>query len=235
MKLELKEHELERVIEVYLQLQFKKEVRVSGFDLSGMRSKDGLSAMVDFTLVGESDVREPREVSINVNPTNTSWRAQKEDKEDTEKHPELEDKDLEDWSKFLGLLADNARYHNYDAIMDLVDNTSDLVRERINANELFKEMCSAVEQQVSEVAGVINKPEEEPLTGYPTKPIEEKEEPSFVETLDEVDETPSENEPKEEIPADKEIHSVGGKNIFGSPLGTKPVNVHNATPRKLFK
>ena len=228
MKLELKEHELERVIEVYLQLQFKKEVRVSGFDLSGMRSKDGLSAMVDFTLVGESDVREPKEVSVNVNPTNTSWRAQKED---TEKRSELEDKDLEDWTKFLDLLADNARYRNYDAIMDLVDNTSDLVRERINANELFKEMCSAVEQQVSEVAGVINKPEEEPLTGHPTKPIEEKDEPPFVETLDEVDETPSEDEPKEETP---DVQPTG-KNIFGSPLGTKPVNVHNATPRKLFK
>lgn len=232
MKLELKEHELERVIEVYLQLQFKKEVRVSGFDLSGMRSKDGLSAMVDFTLVGESDVREPKEVSVNVNPTNTSWRTQKED---SEKRSELEGKDLEDWTKFLDLLADNARYHNYDAIMDLVDNTSELVRERINANELFKEMCSAVEKQVNEVAGVVNKPEEEPLTGHPTEPIEEKEEPPFVETLDEVDETPSEDEPKEEIPAEKEIHSVGGKNIFGSPLGTKPVNVHNAAPRKLFK
>lgn len=214
MKLELKEHELERVIEVYLQLQFKKEVKVNGFDLSGMRSKDGLSAMVDFTLIGESDAREPKEVSTNVNPTNTSWRTQKE-----EKHYELEGKDLEDWTKFLELLADNAQYRNYDAIMDLADNASDLVRERIDENELFNEMLASVEQQVNKVAESLTEPKEE----IQDEDVEEAEEP-FVETLEEVDEY-------SEVPKKIGI----GANIFGSPLGTKPVNVHNATPRKLFK
>ena len=74
MKIEVKEHELERIIEVYFQLQFKKNVVVNGFDLSGMRSKDGLSAMVDITIVGETDLREQKLESSNVKPTNTSWR-----------------------------------------------------------------------------------------------------------------------------------------------------------------
>lgn len=211
MKLELKEHELERVIEVYLQLQFNKEVKVNGFDLSGMRSKDGLSAMVDFTLVGESDVRDPKEVSNNVKPTDTSWRQREE-----EKRVELEGQDLEDWTKFLDLIADNAQYRNYDAIMDLADNTSEVVRERIDENELFLDMLENVEKQVNAVV------ESSLNNDVPSDELE----PSFVETFEEIEEEPSVKEEPDVQP---------GKNIFNSPLGIKPVNVHNTTPRKLFK
>lgn len=210
MKLELKEHELERVIEVYLQLQFNKEVHVNGFDLSGMRSKEGLSAMVDFTLVGESDAREPKETSTNVNPTNTSWREKQE--EPKPKQPELEGKDLEDWTMFLELLTNNANYRNYDALIILVNSMSESLQQRASVHPLYTEMLENTGKTLTHV--------EEPKTEEIPIPEPEVE---HVEAIKLENETVS--EPEEEKP----------KNLFSS-LTTKPSNTGNSTPpiRKLF-
>ena len=146
MRIEFKEHELERALEQYLQIQFNKEVKVNGFDLSGMRSKEGLSAMVDITLVGETDQREPKEESNNVKPTNTSWREDKEEQSEPKaKKPELVGKDLEDWTKFLELITDNAQYKNYDAILDLVKEMSESLQLRVHDYPLYVDMVTNVE------------------------------------------------------------------------------------------
>lgn len=126
MRLEFKEHELERALEQYLQLQFNKEVRVNGFDLSGMRSKDGLTAMVDITLLGETDQREPKEESANVNPTNTAWRNQLKQEEEP-KQSMIEKSD--EYYQVLELLGSNPKNCNRKAIEALIEDNSVLVQQ----------------------------------------------------------------------------------------------------------
>ena len=143
MKIEVKEHELERIIEVYFQLQFKKNVVVNGFDLSGMRSKDGLSAMVDITIVGETDLREPKLESSNVKPTNTSWRDNTQESDESakeDKYADMSEEDVAYWAKFLHLIVDNAGDKNADNIYGLLEEVRPAVAEMIKSHELFIEM-----------------------------------------------------------------------------------------------
>lgn len=151
MRLEFKEHELERALEQYLQLQFNKEVKVNGFDLSGMRSKDGLTAMVDITLLGETDQREPKEDSPNVNPTNTSWRQEGHSETKEPKKQLIEKSD--DYYKVLELLGSNPKNRNRKAIEELTQDNLDLVQQLSSVglyqdwlNQCLKEDATAFQE-----------------------------------------------------------------------------------------
>lgn len=230
MRIEFKEHELERALEQYLQIQFNKEVKVNGFDLSGMRSKEGLSAMVDITLVGETDQREPKEESNNVKPTNTSWREDKEEQSEPKvKKPELVGKDLEDWTKFLELITDNAQYKNYDAILDLVKEMSESLQQRVHDYPLYVDMITNVENTITALVQA-------------TEPTVVDEIMSDIEDISETD-VNTEDSPIEEnnnsvdvkAPVSEHKEPVR-KNLFGTTLSTKPLNMYNYnTSRKLFK
>lgn len=228
MKLEFKEHELERAIEVYLQSLMNKVIKVNGFDLSGMRSKEGLSALIDIEIEGETDAREPKVDSPNVKPTNTAWREREEDSEPKVKHEELSGQDLEDWKKFLELLTDNAQYKNYDALLDLVDTMSESLQQRASSHPLYVEMLentdkaiqSIASNQLSELVQDTEEPTEEPI------PEPEVEHAEAIQAENEAAKV--QEEPKEQP-----------KNFFGAQLGVKPSNVanvnHTTTPtRKLF-
>lgn len=152
MRLEFKEHELERALEQYLQLQFNKEVRVNGFDLSGMRSKDGLTAMVDITLLGETDQREPKEESANVNPTNTAWRNQLKQEEPKQSMIEKSD----EYYQVLELLGSNPKNCNRKAIEALIEDNSVLVQQLSTValyqdwlNQCLKDDALANQQETS--------------------------------------------------------------------------------------
>lgn len=227
MKLEFKEHELERAIEVYLQSLMNKVIKVNGFDLSGMRSKEGLSALIDIEIEGETDAREPKVDSPNVKPTNTAWREREEDSEPKVKHEELSGQDLEDWKKFLELLTDNAQYKNYDALLDLVDTMSESLQQRASSHPLYVEMLentdkaiqSIASKQLSEPVEDTEEPAEEPI---PEPEVE------HAEAIQAENEAAKQEEPKEQL-----------KNFFGAQLGVKPSNVANvnhttAPTRKLF-
>ena len=165
MKLELKEHEIEQAIETFISsFVTGHPVKVKGFDLQGMRSKDGLSAIVDFDVVGVSDLREVKTESSNVKPTNTAWREEVQD-EPKVKHEELSGQDLEDWKKFLELLTDNAQYKNYDALLDLVDTMSESLQQRASSHPLYVEMLENTDKAIqskNEAAKVQEEPKEQP-------------------------------------------------------------------------
>lgn len=228
MKLEFKEHELERAIEVYLQSLMNKVIKVNGFDLSGMRSKEGLSALIDIEIEGETDAREPKVDSPNVKPTNTAWREREEDSEPKVKHEELSGQDLEDWKKFLELLTDNAQYKNYDALLDLVDTMSESLQQRASSHPLYIEMLENTDKAIQSIA-----------SNQLSEPVQDTEEP----TEEPIPEP--EVEHAEAIQAENEAAKVQkepkeqSKNFFGAQLGVKPSNVANvnhttAPTRKLF-
>ena len=229
MKLELKEHEIEQAIETFISsFVTGHPVKVKGFDLQGMRSKDGLSAIVDFDVVGVSDLREVKTESSNVKPTNTAWREREEDSEPKVKHEELSGQDLEDWKKFLELLTDNAQYKNYDALLDLVDTMSDSLQQRASSHPLYVEMLENTDKAIQSIASKqLSEPVED--TEEPTEePIPEPEVEHAEAIQAENEAAKVQKEPKEQP-----------KNFFGAQLGVKPSNVANvnhtvAPARKLF-
>ena len=228
MKLELKEHEIEQAIETFISsFVTGHPVRVKGFDLQGMRSKDGLSAIVDFDVVGVSDLREVKTESSNVKPTNTAWREEVQD-EPKVKHEELSGQDLEDWKKFLELLTDNAQYKNYDALLDLVDTMSEPLQQRASSHPLYVEMLENTDKAIQSIAAnQLSEPAQED-TEEPTEEFILEPEVEHAEAIQAENEAAKQEEPKEQP-----------KNFFGAQLGVKPSNVANvnhtvAPTRKLF-
>lgn len=226
MKLELKEHEIEQAIETFISsFVTGHPVKVKGFDLQGMRSKDGLSAIVDFDVVGVSDLREVKTESSNVKPTNTAWREEVQE-EPKVKHAELEGKDLEDWTLFLELLTDNANYKNYDKLLDLVDNMSESLQQRASSHSLYVDMLENTDRAIQAMASRTYSEPTETTDVVEEEPIPELE-------VEHAEAIQAENEVATE--ADKEE----AKNIFGAALGVKPTNIanvnHTGLPtRKLF-
>nr|DAX43164.1 MAG TPA: hypothetical protein [Caudoviricetes sp.] len=230
MKLELKEHEIEQAIETFISsFVTGHPVRVKGFDLQGMRSKDGLSAIVDFDVVGVSDLREVKTESPNVKPTNTAWREREEDSEPKVKHEELSGQDLEDWKKFLELLTDNAQYKNYDALLDLVDTMSESLQQRASSHPLYVEMLENTDKAIQSIAvNQLSEPVQEDTEEPTEEPIPEPEVEHAEAIQAENEAAKVQEEPKEQP-----------KNFFGAQLGVKPSNVANvnhtvAPTRKLF-
>lgn len=228
MKLELKEHEIEQAIETFISsFVTGHPIKVKGFDLQGMRSKDGLSAIVDFDVVGVSDLREVKTESSNVKPTNTAWREEVQN-EPKVKHEELSGQDLEDWKKFLELLTDNAQYKNYDELLDLVDAMSNSLQQRASTHPLYVEMLENTDKAIQSIAAnQLSEPVQD--TEEPTEePIHEPEVEHAEAIQAENEAAKVQEEPKEQP-----------KNFFGAQLGVKPSNVanvnHTTTPtRKLF-
>lgn len=226
MKLELKEHEIEQAIETFISsFVTGHPVKVKGFDLQGMRSKDGLSAIVDFDVVGVSDLREVKTESSNVKPTNTAWREEVQE-EPKVKHAELEGKDLEDWTLFLELLTDNANYKNYDKLLDLVDNMSESLQQRASSHSLYVNMLENTDRAIQAMASGTYSETTETIDVVEEEPIPEPE-------VEHAEAIQAENETATK--ADKEE----AKNIFGAALGVKPTNIanvnHTGLPtRKLF-
>lgn len=228
MKLELKEHEIEQAIETFISsFVTGHPVKVKGFDLQGMRSKDGLSAIVDFDVVGVSDLREVKTESSNVKPTNTAWREEVQD-EPKVKHEELSGQDLEDWKKFLELLTDNAQYKNYDALLDLVDTMSESLQQRASSHPLYVEMLENTDKAIQSIASKqLSEPVED--TEEPTEELIPEPEVEHAEAIQAENEAAKVQEEPKEQP----------KNFFGAQLGVKPSNVANvnhtvAPTRKLF-
>lgn len=229
MKLELKEHEIEQAIETFISsFVTGHPVKVKGFDLQGMRSKDGLSAIVDFDVVGVSDLREVKTESSNVKPTNTAWREEVQD-EPKVKHGELSGQDLEDWKKFLELLTDNAQYKNYDALLDLVDTMSESLQQRASSHPLYVEMLENTDKAIQSIASKqLSEPVEDTEGVAVEEPIPEPEVEHAEAIQAENEAAKVQEEPKEQP-----------KNFFGAQLGVKPSNVANvnhtvAPTRKLF-
>lgn len=231
MKLELKEHEIEQAIEMFISsFVTGHPVKVKGFDLQGMRSKDGLSAIVDFDVVGVSDLREVKIESPNVKPTNTAWREREEDSEPKVKHEELSGQDLEDWKKFLELLTDNAQYKNYDALLDLVDAMSEPLQQRASTHPLYVEMLENTDKAIQSIASKqLSEPVEDTKGAAVEEPITEPE-------VEHTEAIQAENEAAKSV---EEEPKEQPKNFFGAQLGVKPSNVANvnhtvAPTRKLF-
>lgn len=247
MKLELKEHEIEQAIETFIRsFVTGYPVTVKGFDLQGMRSKDGLSAIVDFDVIGVSDTREVKVDSPNVKPTNTAWRNERKDEEDS---PIAVEKP-EAYYEVLTLLSSNPLNKNRKAIEELLDGNFE-VKELLTQVALYQDwlaQCVKEDALVSEVSPL--DAEEKAMEALDDEPTDE------VPFESDSEETAGDDEPHpalvasivpeaeedaivlaepttsilDEVTASEEIQQTNDK-VVTQPLFGTPLNKPN---RKLF-
>lgn len=247
MKLELKEHEIEQAIETFIRsFVTGYPVTVKGFDLQGMRSKDGLSAIVDFDVIGVSDTREVKVDSPNVKPTNTAWREERKDEEDS---PVAVEKP-EAYYEVLTLLSSNPLNKNRKAIEELLDGNFE-VKELLTQVALYQDwlaQCVKEDALVSEVS--LLDAEEKAMEALDEEPTEE------VPFESDSEETVGDDEPHpalvasiapeaeedaivlaepttsilDEVTASEEVQQTNDK-VVTQPLFGTPLNKPN---RKLF-
>lgn len=247
MKLELKEHEIEQAIETFIRsFVTGYPVTVKGFDLQGMRSKDGLSAIVDFDVIGVSDTREVKVDSPNVKPTNTAWREERKDEEDS---PVAVEKP-EAYYEVLTLLSSNPLNKNRKAIEELLDGNFE-VKELLTQVALYQDwlaQCVKEDALVSEVSPL--DAEEKAMEALDDEPTEEvpfdsdseesagddKPHPALVASIaPEAEEDAivlAEPTPSilDEVTASEEVQQTNDK-VVTQPLFGTPLNKPN---RKLF-
>lgn len=247
MKLELKEHEIEQAIETFIRsFVTGYPVTVKGFDLQGMRSKDGLSAIVDFDVIGVSDTREVKVDSPNVKPTNTAWREERKDEEDS---PIAVEKP-EAYYEVLTLLSSNPLNKNRKAIEELLDGNFE-VKELLTQVALYQDwlaQCVKEDALVSEVSPL--DAEEKAMEALDDEPTDE------VPFESDSEETAGDDEPHpalvasiareaeedaivlaepttsilDEVTASEEVQQTNDK-VVTQPLFGTPLNKPN---RKLF-
>lgn len=247
MKLELKEHEIEQAIETFIRsFVTGYPVTVKGFDLQGMRSKDGLSAIVDFDVIGVSDTREVKVDSPNVKPTNTAWREERKDEEDS---PIAVEKP-EAYYEVLTLLSSNPLNKNRKAIEELLDGNFE-VKELLTQVALYQDwlaQCVKEDAVSSEVSPL--DAEEKAMEALDEEPTEE------VPFESDSEETVGDDEPHpalvasiapeaaedaivlaepttsilDEVTASEEVQQTNDK-VVTQPLFGTPLNKPN---RKLF-
>lgn len=247
MKLELKEHEIEQAIETFIRsFVTGYPVTVKGFDLQGMRSKDGLSAIVDFDVIGVSDTREVKVDSPNVKPTNTAWREERKDEQDclvAVEKPEA-------YYEVLTLLSSNPLNKNRKAIEELLDGNFE-VKELLTQVALYQDwlaQCVKEDALVSEISPL--DAEEKAMEALDEEPTEE------VPFESDSEETVGDDEPHpalvasiapeaeedaivlaepttsilDEVTASEEVQQTNDK-VVTQPLFGTPLNKPN---RKLF-
>lgn len=247
MKLELKEHEIEQAIETFIRsFVTGYPVTVKGFDLQGMRSKDGLSAIVDFDVIGVSDTREVKVDSPNVKPTNTAWREERKDEEDS---PVAVEKP-EAYYEVLTLLSSNPLNKNRKAIEELLDGNFE-VKELLTQVALYQDwlaQCVKEDALVSEVSPLdAEEKDMEALDDEPTDEVpfesdseetagDDEPHPALVASI-----TPEAKEDAivlaepttsilDEVTASEEVQQTNDK-VVTQPLFGTPLNKPN---RKLF-
>ena len=247
MKLELKEHEIEQAIETFIRsFVTGYPVTVKGFDLQGMRSKDGLSAIVDFDVIGVSDTREVKVDSPNVKPTNTAWREERKDEQDSLVAVEKP----EAYYEVLTLLSSNPLNKNRKAIEELLDGNFE-VKELLTQVALYQDwlaQCMKEDALVSEVSPLdaeekaMDALAEEPSDEIPFEPDSEEltgddePHPALVASIapeaeeDAIVLAEPTTSILDEVTASEEVQQTNDK-VVTQPLFGTPLNKPN---RKLF-
>ena len=192
MHITLKQHELERALEVYLQSLYSKPVTVVGFDLSGMRKSEGVTAMIEIEVEGETS---RRVISVNTNtisepapeaPESRSKASKKveEDPIDLDSNatpyanlPTLNKQDQEQYMTILQLLNRNPLNTKGKQIEEAVIGASADLTMVLAANPHYQDWVNLnnkqkAEKALAEAKGIEVK-ESNKFVEIPTEPVTE--------------------------------------------------------------
>lgn len=140
----LNEENIKQALAIYMKNMFTQPVEIASFDLSGTRSKEGLTISIDLLFEGEN--RKPADEPTkpvekpdipNVKPKETASQLSEEELqlvEDKKNLPELSPEDSENISKLLTAISENNDGSNDGKIKKLLTilfskaNTADHIR-----------------------------------------------------------------------------------------------------------
>ena len=213
MQLKLNQYEIQQALTEFIQKRSSSKVKLTAFDLKGMRSEEGYHANVEI---------EYEDVSYEeIVPKLISFATQKDEESKPEpvkqSEPEMTEETRTVILEVLNLLNSNVQHCNTAKLIRLVEKGNEEVQKYFENNPTYK---ATVEDFKGKVEIEPVKEEEE----------EEEEEITSIEPVEEEKEEEEEKESTLDIlnPSISQGENPVRLNIFGKPIGsdtaaTKPI------------
>ena len=210
MQLKLNQYEIQQALTEFIQKRSSSKVKLTAFDLKGMRSEEGYHANVEIEYEDVSyEEVVPKLGSAHKEETVTKTTSVKESE------PEMTEEARTVILEVLNLMNTNVQHCNTAKLIRLVEKGSEEVQKYFENNPTYK----------ATVEDFKSKTEIEPV-----KEEEEEEEISSIEPVEEEKEEGEEKESTLDIlnPSISQGETAIKLNIFGKPIGsdtvaTKPI------------
>lgn len=213
MQLKLNQYEIQQALTEFIQKRSSSKVKLTAFDLKGMRSEEGYHANVEIEYEDVSyEEVVPKLGSVHKEETVTKTTSVKESE------PEMTEEARTVILEVLNLMNTNVQHCNTAKLIRLVEKGSEEVQKYFENNPTYK---ATVEDFKSKV-------EIEPVKEEET--VSEEEEITSIEPVEEEKEEEEEKESALDIlnPSISQGETAIKLNIFGKPIGsdtvaTKPI------------
>lgn len=213
MQLKLNQYEIQQALTEFIQKRSSSKVKLTAFDLKGMRSEEGYHANVEIEYEDVSyEEVVPKLGSAHKEETVTKTTSVKESE------PEMTEEARTVILEVLNLMNTNVQHCNTAKLIRLVEKGSEEVQKYFENNPTYK---ATVEDFKSKV-------EIEPVKEEET--VSEEEEITSIEPVEEEKEEEEEKESTLDIlnPSISQGETAIKLNIFGKPIGsdtvaTKPI------------
>lgn len=213
MQLKLNQYEIQQALTEFIQKRSSSKVKLTAFDLKGMRSEEGYHANVEIEYEDVSyEEVVPKLGSAHKEETVTKTTSVKESE------PEMTEEARTVILEVLNLMNTNVQHCNTAKLIRLVEKGSEEVQKYFENNPTYK---ATVEDFKSKV-------EIEPVKEEET--VSEEEEITSIEPVEEEKEEEEEKESALDIlnPSISQGETAIKLNIFGKPIGsdtvaTKPI------------
>ena len=209
MQLKLNQYEIQQALTEFIQKRSSSKVKLTAFDLKGMRSEEGYHANVEI---------EYEDVSYEeIVPKLVSFAVQKDEEHKPEpvkqSEPEMTEETRTVILEVLNLMSSNVQHCNTAKLIRLVEKGNEEVQKYFENNPTYR---ATVEDFKGKVEIEPVKEEEEEITSIEPVEEEKEEEEEKESTLDILNPSISQGENAIKL------------NIFGKPIGsdtvsTKPV------------
>ena len=211
MQIKLNQYEIQQALTEFLQKRSSTTIKLTAFDLKGMRSEEGYHANVEV---------EYEDVSYEeIVPKLVSFAVQKDEESKPEpvkkSEPEMTEEARIVILEVLNLMNTNVQHCNTAKLIRLVEKGSEEVQKYFENNPTYKATVGDFKSKL-EIEPVKEEEEEEEITSIEPVEEEKKEEEKKESTLDILNPSISQGENAIKL------------NIFGKPIGsdtvtTKPI------------
>lgn len=144
MQIKLTQHEIQSALYQFLQARSTSPIRITGFDLKGTRSEEGMHFLVDMQYVDIDYTEEYPLIEPNV-PTREP-RSVSTLSIDTPKVEPLTQEDTDEIVRINELLQNNVCGIHNQTIYDAVENGSEAVRNHYKAKPFYVEIQNLIKQ-----------------------------------------------------------------------------------------
>lgn len=210
MQLKLNQYEIQQALTEFIQKRSSSKVKLTAFDLKGMRSEEGYHANVEIEYEDVSyEEVVPKLGSAHKEETVTKTTSVKESE------PEMTEEARTVILEVLNLMNTNVQHCNTAKLIRLVEKGSEEVQKYFENNPTYK---ATVEDFKSKTE---------------IEPVKEEEEEEEITSIEPVEEEKEEGEEKESTldilnPSISQGETAIKLNIFGKPIGsdtvaTKPI------------